>query len=48
MLQERTIGPVGSLRSVPVTVRVVAATHRDLEAEMQAVIEKKEAKLRHT
>jgi sigma-54 specific flagellar transcriptional regulator A len=36
VLQERTIDPVGSLRPVPVTVRVVAATHRDLEAEMQA------------
>ena len=36
VLQERTIDPVGGLRPVPVTVRVVAATHRDLEAEMQA------------
>jgi sigma-54 specific flagellar transcriptional regulator A len=36
VLQERTIDPVGGLRPVPVNVRVVAATHRDLETEMQA------------
>ena len=36
VLQERTIDPVGGLRPVQVNVRVVAATHRDLEAEMQA------------
>jgi sigma-54 specific flagellar transcriptional regulator A len=36
VLQERTIDPVGGLRPVQVTVRVVAATHRDLEVEMQA------------
>ena len=36
VLQERTVDPVGGLRPVPVNVRVVAATHRDLEAEMQA------------
>ncbi len=36
VLQERTIDPVGGMKSVPVNVRVVAATHRDLEAEIQA------------
>ena len=36
VLQERTIEPVGGSRPVPVDVRVVAATHRDLEAEIQA------------
>jgi sigma-54 specific flagellar transcriptional regulator A len=35
VLQERTIDPVGGLRPVQVNVRVVAATHRDLETEMQ-------------
>ena len=36
VLQERTIDPVGGLRPVHVHVRVVAATHRDLEAEIEA------------
>lgn len=36
VLQERCIEPVGATRAVPVEVRVVAATHRDLEAEVQA------------
>lgn len=36
VLQERTIDPVGGMKSVPVNVRVVAATHRDLEAEIEA------------
>lgn len=36
VLQERCVEPVGSTRPVPVDVRVVAATHRDLEAEIAA------------
>lgn len=36
VLQERTVDPVGGLKSVSVDVRVVAATHRDLEAEIEA------------
>ena len=36
VLQERTIEPVGGSRPVQVDVRVVAATHRDLEAEVAA------------
>ena len=36
VLQERVIDPVGSTRQIPIDVRVIAATHRDLEAEIQA------------
>jgi len=36
VLQERCFEPVGSQQSIHVDVRVVAATHRDLEAEIQA------------
>lgn len=35
-LQERAVTPVGSERPVPVNVRIVLATHRDLEAEVKA------------
>lgn len=36
VLQERLIDPVGATRQVPIDVRVITATHRDLEAEIQA------------
>ena len=36
VLQERTVDPVGGLKPVAVDVRVVAATHRDLESEISA------------
>ena len=36
VLQERTVDPIGGTRQVQVDVRVVAATHRDLEAEIAA------------
>ena len=34
VLQERTVRPVGALQPVPVDVRIVSATHRDLEQEI--------------
>lgn len=34
VLQERSIDPIGSSRPVPIDVRVVAATHRDIEGEI--------------
>ncbi|GAA0786935.1 sigma 54-interacting transcriptional regulator [Marinobacterium sediminicola] len=33
-LQERTIRPVGSTQSVPIDVRIISATHRNLESAM--------------
>ncbi len=35
-LQERSIRPVGSTESVPVDVRIISATHQDLDAARQA------------
>jgi two-component system response regulator HupR/HoxA len=36
VLQEGELRPVGSVRAVPVDVRVLSATHRDLEADVKA------------
>lgn len=35
-LQERVIRPVGSTQSIPIDVRIISATHRDLKSEIEA------------
>ena len=36
VLQERAVRPLGSSQSIPVDVRIISATHRDLESAMAA------------
>ncbi len=36
VLQERKVRPVGSAQAIPVDVRIISATHRDLKAEIAA------------
>ena len=36
VLQERVVDPVGGSKAIHINVRVIAATHRDLEAEIVA------------
>jgi two-component system response regulator GlrR len=35
VLQEKQVRPLGTARAVPIDVRIVSATHRNLEVEMQ-------------
>lgn len=35
-LQERMIRPVGSIQAIPINIRLISATHRDLMVEMKA------------
>ena len=34
VLQERVIDPIGSTKPKPIDVRIISATHKDLEAEI--------------
>ena len=36
VIQERAVRPIGAVTELPVNVRIVSATHRDLSAEVQA------------
>jgi transcriptional regulator with GAF, ATPase, and Fis domain len=35
VLQEKAIRPVGSTKTISVDVRIISATHRDLENELE-------------
>ncbi len=36
VIQERAVRPIGAVTELPVNVRIISATHRDLSAEVQA------------